>query len=117
MATYVFGAIGATNVAEGTYGLLQSFNTVKTSDEANAQDEDGNTALQNFYNGVTEKTAEYVYDSLTSLPSIGDTIKIGATDNYAVTNVDETESNSDYKKATIKFKKYTGISGGLPANA
>jgi hypothetical protein len=115
MATYQFGAVGATNVAEGDYGLLQSFAENETADEAVAQDADGNVADQTIYNGVTEITCEYVFDTTQTPPSVGDEIVVGATDKYTVMSVGKTESNTDYKRVSLTLKRYTA--NGVPANA
>jgi len=114
MATYQFGTVGATNVAEGTFGLLQSFAENETADEAVAQDAEGNVADQTIYNDVTEITCEYVFDTTTTAPSVGDEIVVG-TDNYTVMSVSSTESNTDYKRVSLTLKRYTA--NGVPANA
>ena len=113
MATYQFGAVGATGIAEGTYGLLQSFSKNHTSDEAVAQDADGNVADQHIYNKVDEITCEYVFDTTTTLPSVGDTVSVGS-DHYTVMSVNETESNTDYKKAQLTLKRY--VNNSIPSS-
>ena len=115
MATYQFGTAGATNVAEGTFGLLQSFAENETADEAVAQDAVGNVADQTIYNEVTEVTCEYVFDTTTTAPAVGDLIIVGATDKYTVMSVSSTESNTDYKRVSLTLKRYTA--NGVPANA
>jgi hypothetical protein len=115
MATYQFGAVGATNIAEGTYGFLQNFSTSYSSDEATAQNAAGDVAAQTIFNEVTEVTCEYVYDTTTSLPVIGATITVGATDKYTVMSVEETESNTEYTRASITMKRYTAV--GIPTNS
>jgi hypothetical protein len=114
MASYQFGATGATNVAEGTYGLLQNFNENESADESVALDASGNVADQQIYNKVSEITCEYVFDTTSSAPAVGDTVSIG-TNNYTVMSVGKTETNNDYKKLSLTLKRYT--SNGVPANA
>jgi hypothetical protein len=114
MATYPFGATGATNIAEGTYGFLQNFTYSYSADEATAQNAVGDVAAQTIHNEVTEVSCEYVYDSTTTLPIIGATITVGATDKYTVMSVEKTETNTEYTKATITMKKYTAVP--IPAN-
>ena len=115
MATYQFGTVGETNLEEDTYGLLQSFSTNKTADEAVAQNAEGNVADQHIYNKVTEITAEYILDTDKTLPVQGDTIVVGGTDKYSVMSIAEPESNTDYKKGQITLKRYTSV--GVPTNS
>lgn len=105
MATYQFGTVGATGIAEGTYGLLQSFNKNTTTEEAVAPDANGNVAHLTLYNATEEITAEYIYDTTTTAPVAGDTITIG-TKTYAVTSTGLAESNTDYTKLSITLKHY-----------
>jgi hypothetical protein len=114
MPTYKFGCVGDTNLEDGTYGLLQSFNKNQTGDEHIAKDADGNTAAVELNDDRVEITAEYLLDTTLTLPVRGDTIIIGATDKYLVTEVGEPESNSDFKKGTITLKRWT--TNGIPAN-
>ena len=117
MATFTFGAVGATNVAEGTYGYLQSFSYSYAADEATASNAMGAVAAQTIYNPVTTCSCEYVFDSTKTLPSVGDKIIVGATDAYTVMTVDKSETNTGYPTASIVMKRYTGVAGGIPANA
>lgn len=114
MATYQFGAVGATNLAEGTFGLLQNFTENNTSDEAVAQNAVGDVAAQEVYNEVTEITCEYVFDTETTAPVQGDTIVVGS-DTYKVMSTTKTESNTDYTKLSLTLKRYTAV--GVPSNA
>ena len=111
MATYQFGAVGATGIAEGTYGLLQSFNKNTTTEEAVAPDANGNVAHLTLYNATEEITAEYIYDTEATAPVAGDIIIIG-TKTYAVTSTELAESNTDYTKLSITLKHY--VKNGIP---
>ena len=115
MATYQFGAIGDTNVAEGDYGLLQNFNTSYSADEATAQNGVGDVAAQEIYNESTEITCEYVADTAKSLPVPGDTVTVGATDKYTVLSSSSGEENTGFTKWNFTLKRYTAV--GVPANA
>lgn len=114
MATYQFGAVGATGIAEGTYGLLQSFNNNTTTEEAVAPDATGNVAHLTLYNATEEITAEYIFDTTTTAPAAGDTITIGEK-TYAVISTELTESNTDYTKLSIRLKHY--VENGIPAGS
>ena len=114
-ATYSFGATGDTNVAEGTWGFLQNFNEVNSADEATAQNASGDVGAQTIFNEVTTVTCEYVYDTTTTLPVLGATVTVGATDKYTVMDTAINETNTDYTKATLTLKRYTAV--GIPANA
>lgn len=114
MATYSFGASGETNVVEGTYGFLQNFQHSYSSDEATAQNAVGDVAAQTIFNEVDEVTCEYVYNTETSLPDVGDAIVVGSTNKFTVMGVEAIESNTEYKRATIKMKRYTAV--GIPTN-
>jgi hypothetical protein len=114
MATYQFGVVGATNLADDTYGLLQNFNENETGDEATAQDADGNVAAVAHYNDQIEITAEYILDTDLTLPSRGDIIVVGSTDKYVVTAISKAETNTGFKTGTITFKRWT--SNGIPSN-
>lgn len=113
MATYQFGAVGATGIAEGTFGLLQSFNSNTTTEEAVAPDATGNVAHLTLYNATEEITAEYIFDTTTDAPAAGDTITIGEK-TYAVISTGLTESNTDYTKLSITLKHY--VKNGIPAD-
>jgi len=115
MAVYPFGAVGATNVAEGTWGFLQSFSEDLSADEATAQNAMGDVGAQTIFNEVTEVSCEYVYDSATTAPAPGDLIVVGATDKYTVMSVGKAETNTEYKKLSVTMKRYTAV--GIPANA
>lgn len=109
MATYQFGAQGATGMAEGTYGLLQNFNETETGDEGVAQDANGNVADQTLYNNQKNITVEYVFDTEKTTPSRGDTVTVGS-DKYAVMEVGKVESNTDYKRVNLTLKQYVNNS-------
>ena len=114
-ATYQFGAVGATNVAEGTYGFLQDYSESKSSDEATAQNAVGDVGAQNIYNEVTEISATYVFDTTKIAPVPGDSVTIGATLVFTVMTAELTETNTEYTKLAFTAKKYTTVP--IPANA
>jgi len=114
MATFTFGAVGATNVAEGTYGYLQNFSSNASADEATAPNAMGAVAAQTIYNPVTTCSCEYIYDSDTAVPVIGTTIAVGGTDKYTVMSADKSETNTGYPALALTMKRYTTV--GVPAN-
>lgn len=111
--TYVVGVVGQTGLAPTTYGLLQTFNENSSIEELTVKGADGNVALQDVINPVTEIDAEYVWDTEKPAPVVGNILSDGAK-GWRVMSTGKVESVDGHKKLSVKLKRYDGNS--IPAN-
>ena len=110
---------GVVSTADGTLGLMQSFEVVYGADKAEARDADGDVAAYTHYNETQKVSFEVVFDTAMSAPAPGDplTILTGEYTNTEIT-VDSctlTETNTEYMRASIEGTHY--VTNNLPTNA
>ena len=91
-------------------GLAQSYSKNSQVEIAEARGATGNVAAVTDYNPTEEYSFEVVVSA--TLPQVGATTTFGG--NVAlITGVNETESNTEYKRATITARRW--VRAGLPA--
>lgn len=97
--------------ASGLTGLVQSATANVTSNEATAKDEKGNTMYAEWFDFVAEASMELIVKDATGV-QCGDTITYsgfkdsGLDGTYVLTNVTETQSNTDFVKYSVTGKRY-----------
>ena len=94
-----------------TNALVQSIQFQGETDEYEAKDENGITAAHVVTNERKRVTIELIIKAAYTPPAIGSTITIDST-SYKVLNSTITESNTDFKKATVNAVRF--IDGNLP---
>ena len=99
--TYSFGV----TTSAGAYGLAQNFQTTRTNEIGEARDANGDVYAVNSYNEIEEFTAEFVFDTDSTLPTIGSNVTIDS-NVYMITSVSETESNTEYKRASFAGRRW-----------
>ena len=99
MATLVFGTDD-----DATYGVVQNKNNNKSAEVAEARDHRGRVIAQRAYSKGTEVQMDVLFDTDATLPAAGETVTVD-TVSYLVTSCNETESNTEFKKASITAVK------------
>lgn len=95
MATLVFGTDESV-----TYGVVQSKSNNKSAEVAEARDHLGRVIAQRGYSISDEIQMEVLFDSTATLPGAGTPITVDEV-SYLVTSCNVTESNTEFKKASI----------------
>jgi len=90
-------------------GFVESYSISESGDTADVKDKDGKLKARAHFGFKKEASVSVVCKG--SVPAIGDTIDVDGT-SFTVTSVDESGSNSDFTKASIKGVSY-GHNGEL----
>lgn len=108
-----FGVVTTLTAVDGTtnWGYLQGITITSSAEEAEARDADGDVAANMQYNPTDEMSAELVYSTTGTAPSMGSIVKANSV-NWKVTGITYTESNTDYKKCSITAKRW--VTNTLP---
>jgi len=105
---YNFG-VGTTATSQG---LVQNFATTQSNEIGEARDPNGDVYAVTSYNETEEFTAEWVLESTYTVPNVGDVITIGG-NNYMLTSIVETESNTEYKRLSLTGNRW--ITNSVPS--
>lgn len=97
MATLVFGTDSTT-----TYGVVQNRSLDNNAEIAEARDHKGKVIAQQAYSKSSERTIEVLFDTAATLPEAGDKVTYDSRD-WLVVSCNETDSNTEFKKASIKL--------------
>lgn len=124
MATYQRGVV-ISGLAK-VYGLVQRISKDTALTIAEAKDEDGQTADASQFEPLRTVDFEFVYDTDEALPDVSncndadvllaydqDGSGSGASENYLVEQIQDVEDNEEYRKVTIKGRRY--LANGVPA--
>ena len=88
----------------GSYGYIQTFEITKTTEVAEARDENGAVAQVDDYNPTAELGFEYIFEG--SEPAVGSTLT-AETVKYMVITITMSESNTDYKRMRGTCRQWT----------
>ncbi len=106
---------GDYNIGVASYSdanaLVQSIQFQGETDEYEAKDGNGITAAHVVTNERKRVTIELIIKAAYTPPAIGSSLTIGSVA-YKVLNSTVTESNTDFKKATVNAVRF--IDGNLP---
>jgi hypothetical protein len=102
--TYKFGTDNA-----DVDGHIESYSVSISGDTADVKDKDGKLKARAHFGFKKEATVSVVVKG--AIPAIGDTFEVDSTE-FTITSVDESGSNSDFTKASIKGVSY-GDAGQL----
>jgi hypothetical protein len=114
-ATYQFGAVGQTGLAESSFGLLQTYAANDSADHAVGMNAVGEPAVEHFHNKATGLEADFVYDTSITKPVVGESIAVGGSDKYSIMSTGESQANDGYTTLKITLNRFTV--NGIPANA
>jgi hypothetical protein len=89
--------------------FVESYSVSESGDTADVKDEKGKLKARAHFGFKKEASVSIVCKG--SVPAVGSTFNIGE-DQYTVTSCEETGSNSDFVKASVKGVSY-GHDGGL----
>jgi hypothetical protein len=90
-------------------GYVESYSISESGDTADVKDENGKLKARAHFGFKKEASISIVTKG--SVPALGDTFELD-NDTFTVTSCEETGSNSDFVKASIKGVSY-GHTGGI----
>jgi tRNA A58 N-methylase Trm61 len=99
MATLKFGTSEDT-----TYGVVQNKGNNNSVEVAEARDHLGRVIAQQAYSKSREKQIEVLFDTSATYPEPGTAVTVDG-ESFLVLSCNETEANTEFKKATLTLSK------------